>query len=142
MSFSNLYESGEHSRNVSHFASILKMAMVDGAFLEEEKKLLSRFARKLNITDNEYEDIIRNPSNYPLNPPSTADDRLERMLDLFKMIFADHEIDHDEMRLLERYAIALGYTEQLAARLIQRSVEIFQGGLDLEDYRYLLNNKS
>jgi uncharacterized tellurite resistance protein B-like protein len=141
MSFSQLFESGERSRNLSHFASILRIALVDGEFKDEEKKLLSRFARKLNISDKEYEDIIKHPSNYPLNPPASADERLERMLDLFKMIFADHEIDQDEQRLLERYAIALGYTEQLAAKLIRRSIKIFQGGLDLEDYRYLLNKK-
>jgi len=141
MSFSQLFESGERSRNLSHFASILRIALVDGAFKDEEKKLLSRFARKLNISDKEYEDIMKHPSNYPLNPPASADERLERMLDLFKMIFADYEIDQDEQRLLERYAIALGYTEQLAAKLIRRSIKIFQGGLDLEDYRYLLNRK-
>jgi uncharacterized tellurite resistance protein B-like protein len=141
MGFSELFESGEHSRNISHFASILRMALVDGDFKDEEKRLLSRFARKLNITDKEYEDIVKHPSNYPLNPPSTADERLERMLDLFKMIFADNEIDEDEKRLLERYAIALGYTEPLAAKLIERSIKIFQGGLDLEDYRYLLNRR-
>ena len=41
--------------------------------------------------------------------------------------------------LIEKYAIGLGYTEELAQKLIKRSVEIFKGGLDLEDYRYLLN---
>ena len=57
------------------------------------------------------------------------------------MIFADHEIDDEERVLIERYAIGLGYTEELAATLIKRSIEIFNGGLDLEDYRYLLNKK-
>ena len=141
MSFTGLFESGERSRNISHFASILRMALVDGQLLEEEKKLLSRFARKLDITDEQHADIMKHPSNYPLNPPNSADERLERMLDLFKMIFADNEIDEDEKRLLERYAIALGYTEEMATDLISRSIEIFQGGLNLEDYRYLLNRK-
>ena len=61
------------------------------------------------------------------------------MLDLFKMIFSDFEIDDDELVLIERYAIGLGYTEDLARKLIKRSIQIFQGGLDLDDYRYLLN---
>ena len=141
MSFTSLFESGERSRNTSHFASILRMALVDGELQDSEKKLLSRFARKLDISDEQFKDIMRHPSNYPLNPPNNADERLERMLDLFKMIFADYEIDEDEYRLVERYAIALGYTEELAKKLIRRSIEIFQGGLDLDDYRYLLNRK-
>ena len=57
------------------------------------------------------------------------------------MIFADNEIDEEERDLIERYAIGLGYTEELAAKLIKRSIQIYQGGLDMEDYRYLLNKK-
>ena len=141
MSFTDLFESGEHKRNLGHFASIASIAAVDGALNDAEEKLLNRFARKLNITEAEYAEILKNPTKYPINPPNSADKRLERMLDLFKMIFADQEIDDEERVLLERYAIGLGYTEDLAGKLIKRSVEIFNGGLDLEDYRYLLNKK-
>ena len=141
MSFTDLFERGEHSRNLSHFASIARMAHVDGALGEEEKKLLKRFARKLNIVESEVKEVLKNPSKFPINPPNDADRRLERMHDLFEMIFADHEIDEEEHLLVERYAIALGYTEVLAQELIKRSIAIYKGGLDLEDYRYLLNRK-
>lgn len=141
MTFKDLYESGEHSRNVGHFASIVTIACVDGALSEKEENLLQRFARKLDITESEYKDIIKNPGNFPINPPNSADKRLERMLDLFKMIFVDHDIDEEERGLVERYAIGLGYTEELAEKLIKRSIQIFNGGLDLDDYRYLLNRK-
>lgn len=141
MSFTDLFESGEHKRNLGHFASIASIACVDGALGEEEEKMLRRFARKLNIDVVEYEEVLKNPSKFPINPPNDADRRLERMHDLFEMIFADHEIDAEERTLIERYAIGLGYTEELATKLIKRSIEIYQGGLDMEDYRYLLNKK-
>jgi uncharacterized tellurite resistance protein B-like protein len=117
------------------------MAVVDGELNPDEITLLKRMARKLDVTDHEYNAIIKNPTLYPLIPHNSADARLERMLDLFKIIFADNEIDAEERGLIERYAIGLGYTEALAAKLIKRSIEIFNGGLDLEDYRYLLNKK-
>jgi len=141
MSFTNLFESGARGRNLGHFASIAQIASSQGTTNENEIKLLKRFARKLDISDREYEEILKNPSKYPINPPNSVDERLERMLDLFKMIFADHEIDEEERVLIEKYAIGLGYTEELASKLIKRSIEIFNGGLDLEDYRYLLNKK-
>ena len=141
MSFTNLFESGARGRNLGHFASIAQIASSQGTTNENEIKLLKRFARKLDISDREYEEILKNPSKYPINPPNSVDERLERMLDLFKMIFADHEIDEEERMLIEKYAIGLGYTEELASKLIKRSIEIFNGGLDLEDYRYLLNKK-
>ena len=139
MSFTDLFESGEHKRNLGHFASIANIAAIDGELKEQEEKLLRRFARKLGISESEYEAVLKNPTKYPINPPNDADRRLERMHDLFEMIFADNEIDEPERDLIERYAIGLGYTSEMAEKLIKRSIEIYSGGLDMEDYRYLLN---
>ncbi|AVI50424.1 hypothetical protein C5O00_04290 [Pukyongia salina] len=141
MTFTELFESGEKSRKLSHFASIMRMALVNGELVDEEKRLLTRFAEKLDITPSELAKIEKDPSVYPMNPPNSAEERLAMMLDLFKIIFADNEIDDNEKELLKRYAIGLGYTEDLANKLIKRSIQIFEGGLDLEDYRYLLNRK-
>jgi uncharacterized tellurite resistance protein B-like protein len=141
MSFTDLFESGEHSRNLGHFASIVNIAAVDGALNASEEAMLKRFARKLEIHESEYNEILKNPSKYPINPHNAAEKRLERMHDLFEMIFADNEIDDEELHLIEKYAIGLGYTEELAAKLIKRSIDIYSGGLDFEDYRYLLNKK-
>lgn len=139
MSFTDLFESGEHKRNIGHFASIANMAYADGTINAEEKTLLYQFAKKLNINESEYEEILKNPSKYPINPPNDVDRRLERIHDLFEMIFLDHQIDENECKLIEKYAIGLGYTNEQAGKLIKRSVEIYQGGLAMEDYRYLLN---
>ena len=141
MSFTDLFESGEHKRNLGHFASIASIAAVDGDLDPDEEKMLRRFARKLDIDESEYTEVLKNPTKYPINPPNSADKRLERIHDLFEMIFSNHDIDDDELNLVEKYAIGLGYTEELATKLIKRSIDIYSGGLDLEDYRYLLNKK-
>ena len=141
MSFRDLFESGEHNSNLAHFASIVRIASVDGALNEEEESLLKRFARKLNVTDAEYVEVLKDPKKYHLSPPYSADRRLELMHDLFEMIFADHDIDEDELHLIEKYAIGLGYTQELGTRLINRSIKIYSGGLDFEDYRFLLNRE-
>lgn len=141
MSFQDLFRSGEQSRNLGHFAAIVNIASVDGIITDEEEVMMKRFARKLNIHEEDYKKVFKNPKNYPLSAENSAHDRLERMHDLFEMIYVDHDIDDDERTLIEKYAIALGYTEALAQKLIKRSIQIYQGGLDLEDYRYLLNKK-
>ena len=141
MSFTDLFENGAHSRNLGHFASIASIAAVDGELSIEEEQMLQRFATKLDIGESEYKEVLKNPTKYPINPPNNADKRLERMHDLFDMIFADHDIDDEEHHLLERYAIGLGYTQKIATELITRSIEIYRGGLNMEDYRYLLNRK-
>ncbi len=141
MSFQDLFKSGEQSRNLGHFAAIVKIATVDGVITDKEESLMKRFAKKLSISDDDFKKVFKKPMNYPLSAENSAHDRLERMHDLFEMIYADHDIDDDERALIEKYAIALGYTEAMAQKLIKRSIEIYEGGLDLEDYRYLLNKK-
>lgn len=141
MSFTDLFESGEHKRNLGHFASIANIASIDGAINADEEKMLKRFARKLDIEESEYMEVLKNPTKYPINPPNNSDKRLERMHDLFEMVFADHEIEDNERVLIEKYAIGLGYSEALAEKLIKRSIDIYRGGLDFEDYQYLLNKK-
>ncbi len=141
MSFTDLFESGEHSRNLGHFASIANIASVHGEIGLEEEKMLKRFAHKLDIDESVYAEVLKNPGKYPINPPNDSETRLERIHDLFEMIFANHEIDDHERFLIEKYAIGLGYNAETAQHLIKRSIEIYSGGLHLEDYRYLLNKK-
>lgn len=138
MSFVDLYSSGEHRRNLAHFASIASLAAIDGEVNPQEKVLLDRFARKLDITDSEYAEVLKSDNKYPINPPSTSEERLERLFDLFRIIFADHEIDEEEMILIRKYAIGLGYSSESAKKVIDRSVAIFSGKIDFEDYVYLV----
>jgi len=141
MNFTNLFQSGKHKRNLGHFAAIVKVAAADGKIIHEEEKLLIRLASKLNISEGEYEQILKNPTAYPLTPSFTAEGRLERLHDLFMIIFADHKIDDRERFLIEKYAIGLGYPEKEATRIIDKSIAIFSGNINFEEYKYLINKK-
>ncbi|PKD21835.1 hypothetical protein APR41_02330 [Salegentibacter salinarum] len=139
MSFSDLFDSGEHLRNINHFASIVNLASSDGAINDKERVLLERFARKLDISEQEYKMVIKRPADFPINSYNSAEKRLERLHDLFKIIFADNEIDENEENLIKRYAIGLGFSSENAEKIIKRSIQIFSGQLNFEDYQYLLD---
>ncbi|MDT0643166.1 TerB family tellurite resistance protein [Zunongwangia sp. F363] len=139
MSFSDLFGSGEHLRNLSHFAAIVNLAAVDGEINPKEEVMLARFARKLDINEDEYARVLENPTAFPLTASHSVEKRLERLHDLFRIIYADHEMDDEEAEMIKRYAIGLGFSGEAADGIIKRSVEIFSGQLSFEDYRYLLN---
>lgn len=142
MSFSDLFGSGEHLRNLSHFASIVNLAAVDGDINQEEELLLRRFARKLDINEEEYAKVLENPKSFPISAYNSVEKRLERIHDLFKIIFADHDIDDEETELVRKYAIGLGFSSQASDGIIKRSIQIFSGQLNFEDYRYLLEKEN
>ncbi|PQB05274.1 hypothetical protein [Aureitalea marina] len=138
MSFTDLFYSGTHKRNLAHFASMVTLAAEDGVVTKKEEQLLKIFARRLNIEEVDYNKIVKDPSKYPIMPTNSADKRLERLMDLFKMMLIDKEIAEEELKLIRRYAIALGFTEEHADRIIKRSIDIFNGEISLDEYKYLL----
>lgn len=141
MSISDLFGSGEHIRNLSHFAAIVNLAAVDGDINEAEEEQLKRFARKLDITDEEYAKIIKKPSEFPISAYNSAEKRLERLHDLFRIVYADHYIDEEETDLIKKYAIGLGFSSDASGDIINKSVKIFSGQLTFEDYKYLVEKK-
>ena len=89
MSISDLYPTGLHEQNLSHFASIVKLALFDNKIDSKERLLLERLALRLDISKNEYEEILKDPGKYPITSPVSYDERIEHLYDLTKMLFLD-----------------------------------------------------
>jgi len=141
MSIGDLYQSGEHRKNVAHFAAIVNLASVDGVINLQEEETVKKYAKKLGISSSEYDLVIENPSKYPINPPANAERRMERIFDLFKIVYADNAIVDEECSLLEKYAVGLGYTSEQWGVLVKKSTKLFNGNIDFEDYRYIMDRK-
>ena len=103
MSFSDLFDSGFKDRNKSHFESIVRVALSDGAITAEEKTFLDRVAIRLEISEQEYQEILENPTKYPINPPVLHVQRLERLYDLSRMVYADHILGPKQHAILTRF---------------------------------------
>lgn len=141
MSFYELFKKGHQTRNKAHFASIASIAILDGIISEDEQSLLQSLARKLGVDKSDMAKILKNPAQYPIVASNSAEERLERMHDLFDMIFTDHRIDVKELVLIKKYAIGLGYNSISANELIQQSIDIYTGGISFSEYKYLINNR-
>ena len=139
MSLADLYASGEHKNNLGHFANIVHLAAIDGIINIEEDTLMHKLAKKLGVSDSEFKEVVSSPSSYPIVPAVSKTDRLEKLYDFFKIIYADHQCDEEEMGLLRRYAIAIGFTEDQSIDIIAKSLKIFEGRIGFDDYEYLVS---
>lgn len=133
MSILEAYESGQHQSNIAHFAAIVKLAAVDNPMNKEEAKILEKLAFKLDISDEEAKEVLKNPDVYPMIPPYTLEERLERLRDLFGIIYADYEIDTEERSLIFKYAIGLGFSSERANDEIEKCIRVYGGDADFED---------
>ncbi len=134
MSISDIYSSGAHKKNLGHFASIVKLAMADDVITEGEQQLLERLAKRLNIGEDEYKKIVKNPNKYPINPPVSYDARIERLYNLTKMIYADDEVSKDEVSILHRIVIGLGFPQDNADKVSDEAIHLVMNDNDLDDF--------
>ena len=138
MSIKDVFESGKHTSNVAHFAAIVNLAGVDGKVDKVESSILKRLADKLDISQDEYHQIVKHPEKYSTSPPYGAKKRLDRLYDLFSTIYADHYMNAHEQKLVLRYAMELGYSSEKAKEIVDSSARIFGGRLTFEEYRTLI----
>jgi len=138
MTIADVFETSRHRENIAHFTAIVNIAAIDGAINTDELTILQNFAKKLDISKEEYQSIIKNPDTQPFIAIASSEERLSHIYDLFRMIYADHAIDSLEKNLIVKYAIGLGVPIKEAQGIIDRSIDIFDGRLDFDEYLHLL----
>jgi len=134
MSFSDLFESGFQKRNADHFAAIVRIAMSDDIITDDEKAFLDRLARRLDITEQEYKDILKDYKSHPVNPPASYDKRLERLFDLARMVWADDKEGPKQHGLLERLCVGLGFNAKNVKYIADKALCLVHEGTDLDDF--------
>lgn len=135
MTISDLYPTGLHEQNTGHFATIVRLALRDTKIDDEELLLLKRLARRLDISKSEFKAILKNPKKYPVNPPVSYDERLERLYDLTKMLFLDRNPTIDKTSIMDRIAVGLGFPVSNARNIVKEAIKFFLKDPDIDDFK-------
>jgi len=134
MSFSNLFDSGFKKRNEDHFASIVRVAMSDDVINDEEKAFLDRLATRLDITELEYKQILKDYESHSINPPTSYVSRLERLYDLARMVWADDIEGPNQHWLLEKLCIGLGFNSANVKYIADKALVLAHEKVDIETF--------
>ncbi|WP_412986537.1 TerB family tellurite resistance protein [Pontimicrobium sp. IMCC45349] len=134
MSIADFFDSGFKKRNEDHFAAIVRVAMSDDIITEEEKAFLDRLAHKLNISEAEYKQILKDYKTHPINPPTSYDKRLERLFDLARMVWADHIEGEKQIRMLIRLVVGLGFHSKNAKYITHKALDLVHEEVDLDTF--------
>jgi uncharacterized tellurite resistance protein B-like protein len=136
MSISDLFDSGFKNRNKGHFSAIVRVAMENGHLSTEERHFLDKLAKELEISQEEYAEILANPTKYPINPPYLHVHRLERLYDLSRMVYADHILGPRQKEILTRFALALGFTPGNVHYIVDKALSLLVLNVDLDTFLY------
>lgn len=140
MSFSDLFDSEFKTRNKGHFSAIVRVALTDGTIVPEEKAFLDKLAHRLDISNEEYEEILENPMKYPINPPYLYSQRIERLYDLARMVHVDHQLGDKQDLLLRRFALALGFTPGNVNYIVDKAMALIDQKVDVDTFMYEMEN--
>jgi hypothetical protein len=140
MSFSELFDSEFKQRNKGHFSAIVRVAFADGKITTEEKTFLDKLAKDLEISTEEYNEILENPLKYAINPPYLHIERLERLYDLGRMVHLDHQLGDNQEKLLVKFGLALGFTPSNVNYIIDKALKLVDRKVDLDGFLYEMKN--
>jgi len=140
MSFSDLFDSGFKNRNKGHFSAIVRVALSDGDITKEEREFIDKLAKNLEISKDEYDEILENPFKYPINPPYLYIHRLERLYDLARMVYADHVLGQQQKDILIRFALALGFSPGNVTYIVDKSLSLLVLNVDLDTFLFEMQN--
>ncbi len=132
MSIADVFESGEQKQNKGHFRNLVMIAKSDGVIDADELQLLKNIARQIGLTDEQFDQILSNPGQYPINPPENKEERNERLYNLIQMVLADEEIAVSEVKTVQKFAVALGYPIDKAEDVAIKAARSVIDGADLE----------
>ncbi len=120
-------------RNRGHFASIVRIALADGQCSAEEKDFIDQLANRLEITPEDYKNILADPSSYPINPPYLEIKRIERLYDLARMTYIDHVLGPKQKDILKKFAIGLGFQSDIDF-LVNKALSLLVLNVDEETF--------
>lgn len=138
MSIVNVFLSGTQRKNRGHLANIVKIARSNGALSRNEIRLLRSIKKDLNINDLAFRRIIRKPELYPINPPASYQERIERLYVLTKMLLVDQDSADLSMKILKKLAIGLGFPVQTHEDVVEVAVGLTKQNIDFDTFTRLV----
>jgi uncharacterized tellurite resistance protein B-like protein len=113
----------------------VRVAFSDNIISQEEKDFLDRLAHNLDISKETYLSIFKNYKSHPINPPISQESRIECLYDLARMVYADDIKDADEVKMLSKIAIGLGFQTETVSEVVNTSLKLVSDKVDFETFK-------
>jgi uncharacterized tellurite resistance protein B-like protein len=140
MPFSDLFNSENIQKNRGHFSAIVRVAHADGNITEQEQNFLDKLAVALQISKEEYEEILKDPSKHEINAPYLYVERLEALYKLARIVHRDHQLGDLQEHLLVKFALALGFTPGNVNYIVDKALKLVDLNVDEETFLYEMKN--
>ena len=133
MSIAQAFESGEQKQNKAHLENLIAVALTDGVIVDSERVLLEKYARRMSISKVALEEMLKGSHTYAMNPPMDKEDRYKRFFHLVEVMLSDDVEGDRQNKLIHKYGIGLGYSEEQTEDLYNKTKEFVLNKVDFFD---------
>jgi len=142
MNFLEHFDHPSRKQDKEHFGHLIQIAMADGKIETSELEMLHRFGSKLGLTAPEVDDLLETSKKSAYIPPYELSKRFGQLYDVIKMVYADGQINNNEMRLATGLALKSGFAEEELPILLALLISGIKNGDDEEDLFDLYKKRS
>jgi len=133
MNFLEHFDHPSRKQDKEHFGHLIQVAMADGKIETSELEMLHRFGSKLGLTAPEVDDLLETSKKSAYIPPYELSKRFGQLYDVIKMVYADGQINNNEMRLATGLALKSGFAEEEIPILLALLISGIKNGDDEDD---------
>ncbi len=101
---------------------------------KEELEYLEMMAKRMGITEEDFAKILKHPEKYKLEPPLEYNERIEQLYNFTRMILSDDEIKLDEVKVLRKMAVALGFPPDNVEKVADEAIFLVMHDNDLDTF--------
>jgi len=125
----------EINKNIIHFANVVRIAKSDDQITAEENEMLVLLAKKYNISDEQFKEIIKDPDSIPTISQLELDERIEKLYELMHMVEADREIEKVEVEMLRKLVSGLAFPFSHVDKIVMESLKTDLGVTNLDRFK-------
>jgi uncharacterized tellurite resistance protein B-like protein len=118
MNFSDYITHHGKRVNKEYFIQLIQVSKVDGTINPTELQMLHKEGRKFGLTDPEIDSLIISEGNNHYQPPYDLSGKFEHLYNVAEMILADDVITENEKRMIRRFAIEAGFSDNAIDKLL------------------------
>jgi len=133
MNFLEHFDHPSRKQNKEHFGHLIQIAMADGKIETSELEMLHRFGSKLGLTAPEVDNLLETSKKSAYIPPYELSKRFGQLYDVIKMVYADGQINNNEMRLATGLALKSGFAEEEIPVLLALLISGIKNGEDEDE---------
>lgn len=141
MNFLEHFDHPERKQDKEHFTHLIQIALADGQIENSELEMLYRAGNKMGLTKEEINGLLENSKKSAFIPPYELSKRFGQLYDIVKMVYADGQVNNNEMRLATSLAIKLGFAEAEIPFLLTLLINGVKNGEDEDELLGMFKKK-